>query len=117
MERAWRTWRASQVVTAACISGAWMKPKRPNCRAPKEHREFSSRLTVNGWDSAGTKLNKISVEGRAVVPVVVVGISAGASWAVDGTIVVGGALNRGLQRFSPAGGQPAKLTDLIAGQI
>ncbi len=64
----------------------------------------------------GSKLNKISVEGGAVVPLGDIGVSAGASWAAD-SIVVGGALNRGLQRFPLAGGQPAKLTDLAAGQI
>src|SRR5581483_10851698 len=67
--------------------------------------------------AVGTKLSKISVEGGAVVPLGDIGINAGASWADDGTIVVGGALNRGLQRFSPAGGQPVKLTDLATGQI
>jgi Tol biopolymer transport system component/predicted Ser/Thr protein kinase len=67
--------------------------------------------------AVGTKLNKISVEGGAVVPLGDIGVNAGATWALDGTIVVGGALNRGLQRFSPAGGQPDKLTDLVPGQI
>jgi Tol biopolymer transport system component len=62
--------------------------------------------------TSGTKRNKISVEGGAVVSLGDVADAPGGSWAEDGTIVVGGAYTHGLLRFSPAGGAPAKLTDL-----
>ena len=55
--------------------------------------------------AAGNKVNKISVEGGPVVPVGGVdGIFAGASWADDGSIVVGDAGGKGLLQLPDAGG-------------
>jgi WD40 repeat protein len=51
------------------------------------------------------KLNKISVEGGAVVPLGDLRGFAGASWGEDGTILVSEALGKGLLRM-PAGGAP-----------
>jgi Tol biopolymer transport system component len=51
---------------------------------------------------AGTKLNKISVEGGGVVPLGDVGIIGGASWGEDGSIIASEAFGRGLLRI-PAG--------------
>jgi hypothetical protein len=40
----------------------------------------------------GNKLNKISVQGGAVVPLADIGPSSGGSWGADGNIIVGGRL-------------------------
>ena len=58
-----------------------------------------------GRFSAGGKLNKISVEGGAVVPLGEVRL-AGASWAEDGSIVMGDAMGKGLLQLPAAGGAP-----------
>jgi len=62
------------------------------------------------------KLNKISVEGGAVVPLADVPFT-GASWGADGNIVVGGGLNSGLARVPESGGTPAPLTQLATGEL
>ncbi len=62
------------------------------------------------------KLNKISVEGGAVVPLGDAGLSAGASWAEDGSIVVGQQIRGGMIRIPAAGGEPLKVTDLPSGE-
>jgi len=59
---------------------------------------------VGFW--AGSKLNKISVEGGAVVPLGGIGAFAGASWGEDGSVIVSD-VPKGLLRI-PAGGGPAE---------
>jgi serine/threonine-protein kinase len=56
---------------------------------------------------AGSKIDKISVEGGAVVPLADTGTGnyAGASWGEDGSIMVSEAVGKGLVRI-PAGGGP-----------
>ena len=57
--------------------------------------------------SVGVKVNKISVQGGAVVPVGAVnGRFAGASWSEDGSIVVGDFDGKGLLQTPAAGGAP-----------
>ena len=65
---------------------------------------------------ANNKLNKISVEGGAVVPIVEnVGPNGAATWAEDGNIYT--ALGAGgVSRFPAAGGTPEKLTELESGK-
>ena len=59
------------------------------------------------------KLNKISVEGGAVVPLTDVGgITPGGAWGEDGRILLGGALSHGMRLLTPSSGPAAKLTDL-----
>jgi Tol biopolymer transport system component len=65
----------------------------------------------------GDKLNKIAVEGGAVVPLTDVVFIAGETWGEDGSILLGGILNIGLRLLPPAGGQASKLTDLGSGEI
>jgi hypothetical protein len=69
---------------------------------------------------AGNKLEKISVEGGAAVPLADVGaIAVGGSWGADGTILVGQALTgkRGLVRVSSGGGVPAPVTQFASGEV
>jgi serine/threonine-protein kinase len=61
---------------------------------------------------SGGKLNKISVEGGAVVPLADVVNFGGASWGEDGNILVSGAL-KGLERV-PAGGGPSQMVAEVA---
>jgi serine/threonine-protein kinase len=60
-----------------------------------------------GFQASG-KLNKISLEGGAVVPLgdIATANYAGASWSEDHNIVVSEAFGRGLLRFPAAGGAP-----------
>jgi len=69
-----------------------------------------------GFSIPPNKLNKISVEGGAVVPISTVALSPGASWGEDGTIV-GGYIGGGLARIAPGGGPPEPLTQLINGEV
>jgi serine/threonine-protein kinase len=67
---------------------------------------------------SGNKLNKISVEGGAVVPLGDFPTSNGAAWSEDGSIIVGMALTKGLVRIpSGGGGTPTTLTELANGEI
>jgi hypothetical protein len=68
---------------------------------------------------AGTKLNKISVEGGAVVPLVDFGVAnfAGATWGEDGSIVLSEAVGKGLMRIRAGGGQPETLAALGPGEL
>jgi Tol biopolymer transport system component len=66
---------------------------------------------------SGNKLNKVSVEGGAVVPLGEAGNFAGASWDDDGSIVVSDALGKGLLRVPAAGGPPAPVAALSNGEI
>jgi serine/threonine-protein kinase len=69
---------------------------------------------VGFW--AGSKLNKISVEGGAVVPLGAIGAFAGASWGEDGSIIVSD-VPKGLLRI-PAGGGPAEtVAGLGSGEV
>ena len=65
--------------------------------------------------AGGTKLNKISVEGGAVVPIGDVSVThvAGAHWGEDGRLLVSESFgNRGLIRLAAGGGPPEILTGL-----
>jgi len=61
------------------------------------------------------KLNKISVEGGAVVPLADVSNFAGASWSEDGSIIVID-FTKGLLRIPAAGGSPESLAGLANGE-
>jgi hypothetical protein len=65
--------------------------------------------------TAGEGLNKISVEGGAVVPLGETGFSSGSSWGEDGNITTG-ALYKGLLR-TPSGGGSAMLTANLSGAL
>jgi serine/threonine-protein kinase len=67
---------------------------------------------------AGSKLNKISVEGGAVIPLMG-GISsfAGACWGEDGNIVANLAYGKGLLRIPAGGGAPETVAGLGSGEI
>jgi serine/threonine-protein kinase len=69
----------------------------------------------------GSRLNTISVEGGAVVPLtdvdVFMGVPESAAWGVDGRILLGGILKSGLRLLPALGGQAAKLTDLGSGEV
>jgi Tol biopolymer transport system component len=56
---------------------------------------------------ASARLNKISVDGGAVVPVGDVANFAGASWSEDGSIFVSQPFGKGLERI-PSGGGPSE---------
>lgn len=66
--------------------------------------------------SANNKLNKISVTGGEVVPLVDVAYFAGGSWSEDGKIIVGRAMKEGMARISSSGGAPTTLTELASGE-
>jgi Tol biopolymer transport system component len=69
---------------------------------------------------ADRKLNKISVEGGAVVPLGDVGPYAEGSWGEDGSIIVGSAgysIGRGLMRIPSSGGAAATVTQLASGEL
>jgi len=68
---------------------------------------------------SGTKLNKISVEGGAVVPLADVTIPAGAAWGEDDSILIAGVVNIGMRRLPTSTGAipAAKVTDLMNGEI
>src|SRR5205807_657949 len=63
------------------------------------------------------RLNKISVEGGAVVPIGDIATFAGASWTEDGSIFVGDAVGKGLLRFSSGGGPPETIAALGNGDV
>jgi serine/threonine protein kinase len=65
----------------------------------------------------GNRLNKISVEGGAVVPLAdIAGGPAGASWGEDGSIIVSEAYVRGLLRIPAGGGPPESVATLANGE-
>jgi len=65
--------------------------------------------------SRANKLNKISVEGGAVIPLAdLPSGSSGESWGSDGNIIVGGAF--GLMRVPASGGAPTKVLDVAPGE-
>ncbi len=65
------------------------------------------------------KLNKIAVEGGAVVPLGDINLTtfAGASWGEDGSILVSEAFGKALQRVPAAGGPPEVVAPLGNGEI
>jgi serine/threonine-protein kinase len=64
------------------------------------------------------KVNKISVDGGAVVPLHLdKSLPTGASWAADGSLVLGGGLNKGLVRLPADGGTATTITELVAGEL
>jgi len=65
----------------------------------------------------GAKLNKISVEGGAVVPLGTINTFATASWSEDGSILVSDAFSRGLLRIPAGGGPPETVAGLGTGEI
>ncbi len=67
-----------------------------------------------GFNTRG-KLNKISVEGGAVVPLADVSNFAGASWGEDGSIIMIDFI-KGLQRIPAGGGPPEALAGLANGE-
>jgi serine/threonine protein kinase len=77
---------------------------------------FSPEGQWLGFYSAG-KLNKISVEGGAVVPLADIGAFAGASWGEDGSLVVSEAFGRGLMRIPAGGGPPEIIARLGKGEL
>src|SRR5262245_21050613 len=72
-----------------------------------------------GFPTVGNKLNKISVEGGAVVPLGDINLAgfAGASWGEDGSIIVSDAWGKGLLRIPAAGGAPAIVAPLGNGEL
>jgi hypothetical protein len=63
-----------------------------------------------------TKLNKISVEGSAVVPLADFGFpTAGGSWGADGKIIVG-AFQKGLLQITDGVGAPTTLLEVAPGE-
>src|SRR5579864_2979146 len=64
-----------------------------------------------------SKVNKISIDGGAVVPLADVGGNiAGASWSDDGTIVVS-VVRKGLVRIAAGGGAPGLVAGLGEGEV
>ncbi len=68
-----------------------------------------------GFSLAG-KLNKISVEGGAVVPLGDVYNFGGANWGEDGNIIVSEVFGKGLAWFRAAGGGPGTLAGMGKGE-
>ena len=67
------------------------------------------------WD--GNRVKKISVDGGAAVPVLEIGIFAGATWLDDGDLIVGSGLTAGLVRAPAAGGAATTLVKLADGEM
>jgi len=65
---------------------------------------------------AGEKVNKIAVNGGAVVPLGDVANFAGATWGEDGRIVVSDAFGKGLLRMPSGGGPPEIVAGLGTGE-
>ena len=66
----------------------------------------------------GAKLNKISVEGGAVVPLGTIHAFAGARWGEDGSILVTDAFRKeSLLRFPAGGGPPESVAELGNGEV
>jgi serine/threonine-protein kinase len=64
---------------------------------------------------SGDKVNKMSVEGGAVVPVASPPGFTGASWSEDGNILVGGPM--GIVRIPSGGGPPVTLMERGNGEL
>jgi serine/threonine-protein kinase len=77
---------------------------------------FSPDSQWIGFVSIGGKLNKISVEGGAVVPLGDFGAFIPGSWGEDGNIFLG-ARGKGLVRVRDGGGAPETVAALANGEI
>ncbi|HEY4362905.1 MAG TPA: protein kinase [Bryobacteraceae bacterium] len=66
---------------------------------------------------AGGKINKISIEGGAVVPLADTSQTGGVAWGEDGSVVFPLGFGKGLGRIPPAGGPPATLTEVASGEL
>jgi Tol biopolymer transport system component len=67
--------------------------------------------------ASGGKLNKIAVDGGAVVPLAdLAGTFAGASWSEDSIIVAQPAATGGLKRIPSGGGQLSPVTEMVPGE-
>jgi serine/threonine-protein kinase len=66
---------------------------------------------------ANGKVNKISVEGGAVVPLGEVAGSAGATWLEDGRIIVSDVFGKGLLQIPAAGGSPTIVAASVDGAV
>jgi serine/threonine-protein kinase len=86
-----------------------------------EHPFFSPDGQWVGFDTrSGRKLNKISVEGGAVVPLgdfgpLGVPVVNGGSWGADGNIMVGGV--KGLLRVPASLGEPTTVLEMAPGEF
>ena len=69
-----------------------------------------------GFYSNG-KVNKMSVEGGAIVPLADITNFLGAGWSEDGSFLVGGSLHQGLLRIPAGGGSPEMLAELANGEF
>ena len=67
--------------------------------------------------AVSNKLYKISVEGSAVAPLTDGGILRGGAWGHDGSILLAGIFNNGMQLLPPSGGTLTKVTDLGSGEV
>ena len=66
----------------------------------------------------GNKLNKISVEGGAVVPLgIISGAMGGVSWDEDATVLLSDVLGKGLLRIPAGGGPPETLVGAGNGEL
>jgi serine/threonine protein kinase len=75
---------------------------------------FSADSQWIGFQDSGNKLNKISVEGGAVVPLADLGAFVPGSWGEDGNIWVG--TTKGLQRIRDGGGAPETVAAVASGE-
>jgi serine/threonine-protein kinase len=60
----------------------------------------------------GKRVNRISVDGGAAVPLTELGIFTGASWSEDGSLIVGSGLTKGLERVPADGGAVSTVLEL-----
>ncbi len=67
-----------------------------------------------GFDARG-RLNKVSVEGGAVIPLGDIGLLHGASWSEDGSIFVGASQN--CLRIPAGGGRPEPIVEMRSGEL
>jgi serine/threonine-protein kinase len=77
---------------------------------------FSPDSQWIGFETSAGKLNKISVEGGAVVPLGDVGTFNGASWGEDGSIYLG-VFGKGLVRVRDGGGAPETVAAPANGEV
>jgi serine/threonine protein kinase len=68
-----------------------------------------------GFDTTLNKLNKISVEGGAVVPLADIA-SRSASWGEDGSIIADRRVGKGMMRIPSGGGAATPVTELASGE-
>ncbi|HYL36063.1 MAG TPA: protein kinase [Bryobacteraceae bacterium] len=76
---------------------------------------FSADSQWIGFETGSFKLNKISVEGGAVVPLGDFSGGGGASWGEDGNIFLG-VREKGLVRIRDGGGAPETIAPVVKGE-